>query len=114
MSDLGLSFFFPSGNFERFFHFFRKKNKKAKRHPREEEEEEEEEEKVGISNINALYVNVCSLSIKTTLSLQNLLCIQIMRKKSSSSSDSDFLSLSLFVTVLYISSLVVDGDVAMM
>jgi hypothetical protein len=54
VSDLGLSFFFPSGNFERFFHFFRKKNKKAKRHPREEEEEEEEEEKVGISNINAL------------------------------------------------------------
>ena len=55
MSDLGLSFFFPSGNFERFFfHFFRKKKKKAKRHPREEEEEEEEEEKVGISNSNAL------------------------------------------------------------
>jgi hypothetical protein len=51
VSDLGLSFFFPSGNFERFFHFFRKKNKKAKRHPREEEEEEE---KVRISNINAL------------------------------------------------------------
>jgi len=54
VSDLGLSFFFPSGNFERFFgNFFRKKNKKAKRHPREEEEEEEEE-KVGISTINAL------------------------------------------------------------
>jgi hypothetical protein len=52
VSDLGLFFFFPSGNFERFFHFFRKKNKKAKRHPREEEEEEEE--KVGISNSNAL------------------------------------------------------------
>jgi hypothetical protein len=52
VSDLGLSFFFPSGNFERFFHFLRKKNKKAKRHPREEEEEEEE--KVGISNSNAL------------------------------------------------------------
>jgi hypothetical protein len=98
VSDLGLSFFFPSGNFERFFHFFRKKNKKAKRHPREEEEEEE---KVGISNINALYVNVCSLSIKTTLSLQNLLCIQIMRKKSSSSSDSDFLSLSVCYRLVY-------------
>jgi hypothetical protein len=101
VSDLGLFFFFPSGNFERFFHFFRKKNKKAKRHPREEEEEEEEEEKVGISNINALYVNVCSLSIKTTLSLQNLLCIQIMRKKSSSSSDSDFLSLSVCYRLVY-------------
>ena len=99
MSDLGLSFFFPSGNVERFFHFLRKKNKKAKRHPREEEEEEEE--KVGMSNINALYVNVCSLSIKTTLSLQNLLCIQIMRKKSSSSSDSDFLSLSVCYRLVY-------------
>ena len=82
-----------------FFIFFEKKNKEAKRHPREEEEEEEE--KVGISNINALYVNVCSLSIKTTLSLQNLLCIQIMRKKSSSSSDSDFLSLSVCYRLVY-------------
>jgi hypothetical protein len=51
--------------------------------------------------VTLYYVNVCSLSIKTTLSLQNLLCIQIMRKKSSSSSDSDFLSLSVCYRLVY-------------
>ena len=113
MSDLVLSFFFPSGNFERFFfHFFRKKTRRRK--DTQEKKKKKKKKRLELVILTLYYVNVCSLSIKTTLSLQNLLCIQIMRKKSSSSSDSDFLSLSLFVTVLYISSLVVDGDVAMM
>ena len=79
-----------------FFIFFEKKQEGEKT------PQEEEEEKGRISNILTLYyVNVCSLSIKTTLSLQNLLCIQIMRKKSPSSSDSDSLSLSVCYRLVY-------------
>ena len=103
MSDLGLSFFFPSGNFERFFfHFFRKKKKEGEKDTQEKKKKKKKKKKrLELVIVTLYYVNVCSLSIKTTLSLQNLLCIQIMRKKSSSSSDSDFLSLSVCYRLVY-------------
>ena len=103
MSDLGLSFFFPSGNFERFFfHFFRKKKQEGEKDTQEKKKKKKKKKKrLELVIVTLYYVNVCSLSIKTTLSLQNLLCIQIMRKKSSSSSDSDFLSLSVCYRLVY-------------
>jgi len=103
VSDLGLSFFFPSGNFERFFfHFFRKKKKEGEKDTQEKKKKKKKKKKrLELVIVTLYYVNVCSLSIKTTLSLQNLLCIQIMRKKSSSSSDSDFLSLSVCYRLVY-------------
>ena len=87
MSDLGLSFFFPSGNFERFFHFFVKKTRRRKDTQEKKKKKKKKKKRLELVIVTLYYVNVCSLSIKTTLSLQNLLCIQIMRKKSSSSSD---------------------------
>jgi len=103
VSDLGLSFFFPSGNFERFFfHFFRKKKQEGEKDTQEKKKKKKKKKKrLELVIVTLYYVNVCSLSIKTTLSLQNLLCIQIMRKKSSSSSDSDFLSLSVCYRLVY-------------
>ena len=103
MSDLGLSFFFPSGNFERFFfHFFRKKKQEGEKDTQEKKKKKKKKKKrLELVIVTLYYVNVCSLSIKTTLSLQNLLCIQIMRKKSSSSSDSDVLSLSVCYRLVY-------------
>ena len=102
MSDLGLSFFFPSGILSVFFIFFEKKNKKAKdTQEKKKKKKKKKKKRLELVIVTLYYVNVCSLSIKTTLSLQNLLCIQIMRKKSSSSSDSDFLSLSVCYRLVY-------------
>ena len=85
-----------------FFIFFEKKNKKAKdTQEKKKKKKKKKKKRLELVIVTLYYVNVCSLSIKTTLSLQNLLCIQIMRKKSSSSSDSDFLSLSVCYRLVY-------------
>ena len=91
-------FFSEWGNFERFFSFF---SKKTRRRKDTRKREKTRRGKGWIVILTLYYVNVCSLSIKTTLSLQNLLCIQIIRKKSSSSSDSDSLSLSVCYRLVY-------------
>ena len=82
-----------------FFIFFEKKTRRRK--DTQEKKKKKKKKRLELVIVTLYYVNVCSLSIKTTLSLQNLLCIQIMRKKSSSSSDSDFLSLSVCYRLVY-------------
>jgi heme/copper-type cytochrome/quinol oxidase subunit 2 len=83
-----------------FFIFFEKKTRRRK-DTQEKKKKKKKKKRLELVIVTLYYVNVCSLSIKTTLSLQNLLCIQIMRKKSSSSSDSDFLSLSVCYRLVY-------------
>ena len=83
-----------------FFIFFEKKTRRRK-DTQEKKKKKKKKKRLELVIVTLYYVNVCSLSIKTTLSLQNLLCIQIMRKKSSSSSDSDFLSLSVCYSLVF-------------
>ena len=84
-----------------FFIFFEKKTRRGKDTQEKKKKKKKKKKRLELVIVTLYYVNVCSLSIKTTLSLQNLLCIQIMRKKSSSSSDSDFLSLSVCYRLVY-------------
>jgi Na+/H+ antiporter NhaD/arsenite permease-like protein len=84
-----------------FFIFFEKKTRRRKDTQEKKKKKKKKKKRLELVILTLYYVNVCSLSIKTTLSLQNLLCIQIMRKKSSSSSDSDFLSLSVCYRLVY-------------
>ena len=84
-----------------FFIFFEKKTRRRKDTQEKKKKKKKKKKRLELVILTLYYVNVGSLSIKTTLSLQNLLCIQIMRKKSSSSSDSDFLSLSVCYRLVY-------------